>query len=73
MGGIKATRHEKFTFLEKHNIYCNWKTANNNHQKTTTWKAADKQHVILLHSHTEMCQDNKDQLEPRKVFMAEHN
>lgn len=38
-------------------------TENNNHHKKT-WREADKQHLIFLHSHCELCQDNKDQPEP---------
>lgn len=54
--------------LEKPNDYCNWKN-----WSAKTWKESDKQHLIFLHSHCELGQDNKDQLEPLEGFMAENN
>lgn len=50
---------------------CNWKNWKQSASKT--WKEEDKQHSIFLHSHCELCQDNKDQLESSEGFMAEHN
>lgn len=68
-GGVNHERNKRnFISSKKKNCATTIATAtggteNNNHHKKT-WREADKQHLIFLHSHCELCQDNKDQPEP---------